>query len=113
MSGFEVVTKAVRAEATKWRELADRVKPIHDAVLNKRLSPSAFFVGDPSTLMETMFEGAVHYYAYDKFVSFMDNLLGGAVAEFPQISQALIDTADTYDRADKIVELDLNKIYGR
>jgi hypothetical protein len=103
-STVTVVTRALEDEAKKWRQLADRMEPIQQTVAGLDLSASAFFIGDANAGM--------HSAAYNGYQSFMETILGGAVTEFNQLARALDRIAAAYDRADKLVSLDLNKIYS-
>ncbi|MEH0828821.1 MULTISPECIES: hypothetical protein [unclassified Micromonospora] len=103
MNELNVITDAVRAEGGKWLKLSDQVAAIKSAAEQLHLDASAFFIGDANVL--------IHSVAYRDFHTFMIDVLGGAVTEFEQIGGALRRIADEYDRADKVVALDLNKIY--
>ncbi|PZG02434.1 hypothetical protein [Micromonospora deserti] len=104
MDELNVITDAVRDEGGKWLELSDRVAAVKTAAEQLHLDVSAFFIGDANALIHSM--------AYRDFHSFLVDILGGAVTEFEQIGGALRRIADEYDRADKIISLDLNKIYS-
>jgi hypothetical protein len=104
MSQVTVITGALRYEARKWRQLADRLAPVKSTVDSLGLSVSAFFIGDVNAV--------VHSQAYDQFQSFMASVLTDGVIEFEQVGMALDKIADAYDRADKIAELDLQQIYS-
>jgi uncharacterized protein YukE len=104
MSEVTVITESVRDEAKKWRRLADQMEPIKQAVQSLTLDPSAFFIGDAN-----VFE---HHNAYSGYRAFMERVVTGAAVEFEQIGRALDKIADAYDNADKVVALDLNKIYS-
>jgi hypothetical protein len=105
MANVEVITEAVRAESRKWSHFAARMEPPRRAAADLFLEPSAFFIGN--------FNTGVHSAAYQRYQSFMVDILAGAVHEFDQLAAALGKIADEYDNADKIVELDLNRIYGK
>jgi hypothetical protein len=111
--GFEVVVSAVRSEIGRWDDYEGRVEPVHRAVRNAHLGPTAFFVADPTLIGLANVDAIPHQLAYQDFVSFMESLLAGAVAEFPQIADALNKTATAYENAEKIIELKLNQIYTK
>jgi hypothetical protein len=50
--------------------------------------------------------------AYYQYQAFMEDILRGAVVEFEQLGKALNKVADAYDDAERVIELDLDKIYG-
>jgi hypothetical protein len=104
MATVTVITHAVENEAKKWRQLADKMEPIHGAVGGLGLGLTAFFIGDANA--------GAHSAAYNGYQTFMQNILSGAVTEFGQLAAALDKIAAAYDRADEIVSLDLNKIYS-
>jgi hypothetical protein len=103
--GYTVVTGAVRKEATKWDGFATAVEPVHTAVHNASLDLSAFFVGEPGTTLLPQLNAVVHSNTYKGYVTYMENLLAGAKAEFPQIADALIEIATAYEQAEKVFEL--------
>jgi hypothetical protein len=99
-----VITSALRNEGKKWRDLSDKAAPIKSTVDGLTLSWTAFYVGDANA--------QAHASVYAGYLSFMSTLLGGAVTEFEQLGNALDKIADEYDKADAVVELDLNKVYS-
>jgi hypothetical protein len=105
--GYQVVTGALRKEATKWDEYATAVEPVHAAVQNATLDVSAFFIGDPTLLTMTIpqFDAKVHQLCYQSYVTYLEKLLAGAKSEFPQVADALIRNATAYEHAEKIIEL--------
>ena len=103
--GYTVVTGAVRQEATKWDGFTEEVAPVHVAAQNASLGPFAFFVADPTGGLLPQFDAGVHYVCYKGYVSYMEQLLAGAEAEFPQIADALIKIATAYEQAEKVFEL--------
>jgi hypothetical protein len=103
--GYTVVTGAVRKEATKWDGFTTAVEPVHTAVQNASLDLSAFFVGEPGTGLLPQLNAVVHFANYKGYVTYMENLLAGAKAEFPQIADALIEIATAYEHAEKVFEL--------
>jgi hypothetical protein len=105
MSIVTVITHAVYSEAKKWSQLSFDVEPIKNAVDGLTLGAAAFFIGD-------LVNAEGHAQAYHRCQSFMSHVLGGAVVEFDQLGGALDSTAEAYERADEIVSLDLDKIYG-
>lgn len=109
--GYQVVTEALRKEAPKWHDFRDRVEPIRRTVQDAFLSETAFFCGNPVVLMMPDLNAILHQQAYESYRVYLENLLAGAVAEFPQICQAMIEMADEYDAQEEIGQLDLNKIY--
>lgn len=104
MSEITVITDAVRDEARKWRRLSDSLEPVKNAAAGLDLAITAFFIGDANA--------GVHSQAYNGFQSFVVTALTGGVTEFEQLGAALDKIADAYDEADRIVSLDLNKIYS-
>jgi hypothetical protein len=109
--GYKVVTEALRKEAPKWYEFAYQVEPVRGAVREAFLGPAAFFCGNPVVLMVPDVNGALHQAAYESYRAYMENLLNGAVAEFPQIGTAMIKMAEEYEAHEEVTQLDLNKIY--
>jgi hypothetical protein len=109
--GYKVVTEALRKEAPEWHDFADQVERIRVDVRDAFLGVTAFFCGTPALLPVPDINGELHQAAYEGFRSYMENLLTGAVAELPQIGQAMIEMAEEYEAHEEIVELDLNKIY--
>ena len=108
---YKVVTEALRKEAPKWHDFADQVEVIRRVVQEATLDTSAFFCGNPVVLMVPDLNAQLHQAAYESYRYSMESLLAGAVAEFPQICQAMIEMADEYDAHEELVALDLNKIY--
>jgi hypothetical protein len=108
-AGFKVVTDALRVEAAKWDQFAAEVEPIHRAVQEATLDITAFFVGEPTL---TLLDAPVNHASYQAYQTYMEKLIAGAKAEFPQIADALIKVANKYDEAEKIIELNLNEIYS-
>jgi uncharacterized protein YukE len=102
---FTVVTSALRAEATKWDGLADKMQPIADAAKTLTLSPLAFFAGFSPDF-------AAHSGAYDKFQASVTKVLSEAVVEFRQLGIVLRKVASTYDETDEKQAQDLDKIYS-
>jgi hypothetical protein len=105
VTDVSVVIVAVRAEATKWGDLATDVEPIATAAKHLTLEPTSFFIGD--------FSAGVYASAYAEFQASMAEVLAGAMVEFDQIGTALRKIADEYDRADAFVALNLNEIWTR
>jgi hypothetical protein len=103
MAEVEVITSALRNEATKWRDLSDQVEPIKSAVDGLTLNAMAFYVGD--------LNAGPHAVYYESYRSFMARILGQAQVEFEQVGDALTRIADAYDEADEVAELNLNDIY--
>ncbi|MBQ0992159.1 hypothetical protein PSH03_001351 [Micromonospora sp. PSH03] len=103
MPDIEVLTEALRDEGVRWRRLSDRMADVRQAASQLELAPTAFFIGDANM--------AIHSTSYDSFHSFMLDVISGAVVEFEQIAGALDRVANAYDRADAVVDLDLNAIY--
>lgn len=109
--GYQVVTEALRKEAPEWHDFGDQAERVRVAVREAFLGSSAFFCGNPVVLMMPDVNGELHQRAYESFRVYLENLLTGAVAEFPQIGQAMIEMAEQYEAQESITELDLNKIY--
>lgn len=107
-----MITSAVRAEGTKWRGFADTVNKVNPVVKNATLGPTAFFVGDPVSLAAGAFNAELLSETYEALRSYVENALNGAVVEFDQIDEALQKTAQIYDQAEEITEIDLKQIYG-
>jgi hypothetical protein len=102
----QVVTDALRAEATKWRRLAGDMDAVRGNADRLDLSASAFFIGD-------MVSTAGHSSAYNEFQTYMVNLFTGAVTEFDQLGAALDKAGDLYDTSDGKAVTDLTQIYGQ
>lgn len=111
--GFAVETAAVRAEATKWDELADDLVPIHRAVQDANLEITAFFIGDPVTLMLPQADAMLHHASYNNYLAFMDTVVSGAKEEFPQIAEAMIKTATLYENGEDASKHRFDEIYGK
>lgn len=105
--GYQVVTGAVRKEATKWDGFATAVEPVHASVRNANLDVTAFFIGDPTlmTLLVPQLDATVHHTYYQSYVTFMEKVLAGAQSEFPLVGDALIKNATVYEQAEKIFEV--------
>jgi|SRR6266496_6422619 len=112
MVGYKVITSAVRAEGTKWRGFADTVGKVNPIVKNASLGDAAFFVGDPVTLATEALNAKLLSDTYESLRSYVETALNGAVVEFDQIDEALQKTAQMYDQAEAITEIDLKQIYG-
>ncbi|WP_326566977.1 hypothetical protein VSH64_34735 [Amycolatopsis rhabdoformis] len=112
MVGYKVITSAVRAEGTKWRGFADTVTRVNPVVQNATLGETAFFMGDPVTLALGDFNGKMLSDTYEALRSYVETALAGAAVEFDQIDEALQKTAQIYDQAEAITEIDLKQIYG-
>lgn len=102
---FTVVTNALRAEATKWDGLADKMQPIADAAKTLTVGPLAFYAGFSPDFM-------AHSAAYDQFQSSVAKVLTEAVTEFRQLGIVLRKVANTYDETDEKQAQDLDKIYS-
>ncbi|MFF4595231.1 hypothetical protein [Amycolatopsis sp. NPDC001319] len=113
MAGYKVITSAVRAEGTKWRGFADTMNKVSPVVKNATLGETAFFVGDPITLLAGAFNAKILGDIYESLRSYVEDAVAGAAVEFDQIDDALQRTAQLYDQAEAITEIDLNQIYGR
>ncbi|GGU49746.1 hypothetical protein [Lentzea flava] len=115
MTGFQVVTSALRAEAGKWDELSYRMAPVHRAVEGLTLSPLAFTALDAVSLagfslgLPTAPEQLAR--SYEEVRAFIANLLLDAEEEFSEVGDTLIKIADTYDEAEDVIELDLDQTY--
>lgn len=109
MDGFDVVPDMVRTEAKKWQNYSDAVEPIRHAVAGATLGQTAFWCGDPILMA---FDITVHANAYEQFRAFVENLLKGAVAEFDEIHDALVKTAELYEHKDETNVRKLAEIYG-
>jgi len=112
MTGYKVITSAVRAEGTKWREFADTMGKVNPVVKAATLGPGAFFVGDPTSLAVDVLNAELLSNTYESLRSYVETALDGAVIEFNQIDDALQKTAQMYDQAEAITEIDLKTIYG-
>lgn len=117
MSGFKVVTEAVRVEAGVWRTFSDRIEKVRDNVRDLRLDYTAFFAGDLSTL--GVVGTGLRADAYEDFREAVEKLLDGAVTEFEEFGNALKRIAATYDAADEDPRFDpakfrlpLDEIFG-
>jgi hypothetical protein len=100
---LNVILGALQDEAGKWNDLAERLAPIASAANSLTLGPTAFFIGTADFLL--------HSAAYNEFQTRMADVLHEGVLEFSQLATSLNRAAAEYDRADSIVELDLEKIY--
>lgn len=105
MSEVTVVTEAVRDEAKKWFDFADRTEPVRAAAEELSLDVTAFFIGDVNA--------SLHHRAYQGYQAYMVNILRGAVSQFEQVGEALNTIADAYDQADAVAALDLNEVWTR
>ncbi len=112
MVGYKVITSAVRAEGTKWRGFADTLGEVNPVVKNATLGPAAFFVGDPLTLATEAFNASLLSDTYESLRSYVEKAVDGGILEFDQIDDALQKTAQMYELAEEIAEIDLKKIYG-
>ncbi|SDC85530.1 hypothetical protein [Actinokineospora iranica] len=108
---YQVVTQKLREEAKVWQQHADDARPIVQAVAGAYLSPSAFFVGDLTTLGAGIANAELEAGQYEEFRIFMATLLLGAIVEFDQIDMTLRTIADEYEKAEAVVELDLDKVF--
>lgn len=110
-----MVTSAVRKEAAKWDEFAAEIGPVRDAVSGLTLLPGAFFAGDAITFavfplgLPTPPEELQR--RYEEMRALVEKLLAQAQAEFTEIGNTLIKIAETYERNEEIVELDLDQTY--
>lgn len=116
MAGYKVVADAVRAQATKWDDLAARTQPAYDYANSATLGVTAFLLMDPTGLSQVLtfdnpINATMHQFAYSDIQTTMATLLGQAVTEFTEIGDALIKVAAKYEEAEEIIELDLNEIY--
>ena len=105
MADITVVVEAVRAEARKWFKLSDRMRPVAATTEGLGLDASAFFIGDANV--------ALHHRVYSSYQEFMAGALRGAVEEFDQIGTVLLKIADSYDRAEAVAELNLQKTWTK
>jgi len=107
-TGVTVITESLRDEAKKWNRFADKMTPIALKADELFLGVTAFWIGEPGMVDATILQSS-----YDDFQKFMSTALKAAVVEFNQIAGALNRIANAYDDQDKVVELDLNQIYGK
>jgi len=110
MTGYKVVTDALRKEAPKWDDFTRAVVPVKHAVEDASLGVFAFFCGNPVVLALDI-NAALHQTAYEGYRSFMASVLNGALDEFMQIGDTLVKIAGKYDAAEDIVELDLDSVW--
>jgi hypothetical protein len=110
MSGYKVITDALRKEAPKWDEFTRALVPPKHAVEDASLGVLAFFCGNPVVLMLDI-NAALHQSAYEGYRHFMVSVLDGALRELPQIADTLVKIAGKYDAAEDIVELDLDQVW--
>jgi len=93
----QVATEALRDEAKKWHELADRMGAVSASAKNQSLQVTAFAVTDALT-------GAVSAEdlksGYDRMYEWLDSLFKQAIVEFDNMGQALRRNADWYEHAD-------------
>ncbi|MBP2474739.1 hypothetical protein JOF53_003611 [Crossiella equi] len=107
MTGYKVITAAVRAEAAKWDQLAEEIAPAHTAVQGMTLSWLSFSALDAISVAFPFGKNtapAELQRAYDDMRGFMDTLLGGAKTEFGEIGDTLVKIANTYDQNEEISE---------
>jgi hypothetical protein len=112
MTGYQVITHAVRAEAAKWADLSHQADPIRQAVHAATLLPTAFIVASPNVIGLTNLDGALHAYVYEGYRAYLESIVQGGITEFAQIGQALIKNATAYENAESIADVDLNQIYA-
>jgi hypothetical protein len=104
MSGYEVVTEALRAESVKWADLADSMGTVASSVGGLGLDMTAFYCGDVNMVP--------YYLNYRKFQAHMEALLSQGREEFAQISNTLLDVKRGYEEAEDIIDGDLNEIFS-
>lgn len=109
MPGYQVITSALRAEAPKWDGFEEVAKKAQGWVQGATLETPAFFVVNHAAPLNPAPE--IHQQTYERFRAFMESVLSGAAADFPQLADALIKAANRYDEAEAEVEFDLNEIY--
>ena len=115
MTGYQVVTSAVRKEAAKWDEFASEMGSVRSGLSGLALSPLAFFAADAVTFavfplnLPTPPEELQRL--YEDMRSYMEKLATEAETEFREISGTLIKIAETYERTEEVVELDLDQVY--
>ncbi|MFD5829056.1 hypothetical protein [Lentzea sp. NPDC060358] len=115
MTGFRVVTSAVREEAAKWDEFASEMAPVRSAVSGLALSPLAFFAADAVTF--AVFPLALPappeelHDLYEEMRSYVERLAAEAEVEFREIGATLRKIAETYERSEEVVELDLDQVF--
>ena len=116
MAHYKVITTALRAEATKWDELAAAASAPRDHAESATLLPTAFLLVDPTGVAPLVtwdqpVSAVAHQQSYEDIRGMVATLLGGAVTEFGQIADALIKVATAYEDAERVVEDNLKDIY--
>lgn len=96
--------EAIRNEASKWMDLADRMSIVRAGAEGLGLAPSAFFIGNLSE--------AVHHPAYDDFLGRVVTRLSGGEAEFELIGTNLRRIADNYEDGEDMNRRSLDEIYS-
>ena len=115
MTGYQVVTSAVRKEAAKWDEFASEMGSVRSGLSGLALSPLAFFAADAVTFavfplnLPTPPEELQR--SYEDMRSYIEKLAAEAETEFREISGTLIKIAETYERNEEVVQLDLDQVY--
>lgn len=112
MPGYKVITQAVRDEAPKWDDLAQKMAAVVREVKDATLGVSAFFVGDPVLLPIRSLDATAHAKVYESYRSFMEGVLESAAAEFTQIADAVGKIASTYEEAENTGEYNMREVYG-
>lgn len=116
MADIKVITDALKAEAGKWDGLAEQTKSPRDYAKSATLAPTAFLLVDPTGLAPVLtWDQAVSSIAeqqsYDAIRELAGRLLDGAVAEFGQIADALIEIAAAYEEADRVIDDRFTEFY--
>ncbi|MFJ5984525.1 hypothetical protein [Lentzea sp. NPDC092896] len=115
MTGYQVVNSAVRKEAAKWDEFASEMGSVRSALSGLALSPLAFFVADAITFavfpLNLLTPPEELQRSYEDMRSYIEKLAAEAETEFREIGETLIKIADTYERNEEVVELDLDQVY--
>lgn len=113
MTGYKVVTDALRTEAKWWNTRADNMGKVVTAVQGTKLGVTAFFTGDPNTLALSAVTGIPESQSYETFRGWVETTLRDAVEQFQDLAVVLGRIARDYDEAEKVVEIDLNKVYEK
>lgn len=113
MAGYKVVTDALRTEAKWWDTRADNMNKVVTAVQGTKLGVTAFFTGDPITLGLSNATGIPESQSYETFRSWFETTLRDAAGQFQDLAVVLRRIAHDYDEAEKVVEIDLNKVYEK
>ncbi|WP_238013213.1 hypothetical protein KZZ52_28265 [Dactylosporangium sp. AC04546] len=95
---------AIRAEAARWDDAAERMRATKTAVAGLGLSPLGFAVADVADTGQ--------WRVYEEMRAHLGTLCGAAAAEFHAIAAVLRACADRYTAADLDAVTDLAAVWG-